>query len=353
MNRPFARAIGFLSLQWLPGIFLATMLLGGCTTTSQVTFDTYSTRSDTLGLARMNNRLADRFVIVRQVGGEEVRGTFQRCSEDSCYLLIDDRANDPIVLANRDIESLQYKDHWGGLVLGFFAGLGTIIVCGLLGSLAYSRDAGVAVLIALGGVLFGFIGAPIIGGVNGVTNTLLFPCDSRSVGHRCDDRPLLDAMMHEQAAYYKSKWRPHAPSTTLLKAWDRHRGKLLHAIPEESAVLRADTVMLFESVNYAGDIAGRLTGSRGTYAYWYEHGDSLVVHELKEPGEWSFPFFSSQIVEAAARLDVDAIYRMKPGPERLDEGVSRVHVFRLINQYTHWHVRYFEYTDFPNLTIIQ
>ncbi len=161
-------------------LLVAALSLAGCTATYQAALDRPTARGDTLSLTRLNSRLAERHVVLRRVNGEETQGTYLRSSQDSCYLLTNDSSTvSTVVILTSNIRSVEYKDHWSGFVGGLIGGF---VVGVLLGAatVAYAWSGGTPVIgfALLAACIFSFIGLPILGAVDGVHSTVLFPADS-------------------------------------------------------------------------------------------------------------------------------------------------------------------------------
>lgn len=161
---------------------LAAMLLTGCSATYQVALDRPTARKDTLSLTRLNNRLANRRVNVSQANGQEIQGIYMRSSADSCYLLSNDSATVPTVVPIADIKTIEFRDHWSGFLAGLFGGVfGASVFALATFAIAYGQGGNSPfAYLTFAACLFSLFGLPIIGTVDGIKNTIVFPHDHTS-----------------------------------------------------------------------------------------------------------------------------------------------------------------------------
>jgi hypothetical protein len=160
-----------------PVLLIAALFLAGCSATYHVALDRPTARNDTLSLSRLNSRLADTRVIVHRVSGPDLQGSFESCNADSSRFLGDSSGVQAIVPTS-DIKTIEFADHWSGLLGGLLAGFAGFFVCVSLGVLiGYHDPKNPITFVFLLGALFSLFGLPIIGGIDGIPNTIIFPRD--------------------------------------------------------------------------------------------------------------------------------------------------------------------------------
>jgi hypothetical protein len=110
---------------------------------------------------------------------------YVRSSPDSCFLLASDSCTVPTVVPTSEIKTIEYADHWSGLVGGLIAGAGLgLLLGGAAFSLSWSGTSPALAYLALLASLASFIGLPIYGGVDGIPNTIVFPSPApKPTGH--------------------------------------------------------------------------------------------------------------------------------------------------------------------------
>ena len=110
-------------------LLLASGMLGGCSYTAPVTFESTASERGVFTLTMLNQRLAGKNILLRTVDSAKIRGQFIECSVDSCRILSDEADTHAalrlIALPNVAIRNIEYKDHPMGALIGFFSGAGS------------------------------------------------------------------------------------------------------------------------------------------------------------------------------------------------------------------------------------
>jgi hypothetical protein len=168
-------------------VLITAIVVSGCGYTMPVVLNTKETTpGDAMTIARLNDRLAGRHVVLHTFAAGDIEGQYISCVRDSCWYL-DASTTSSESLPTSSIRSIEYRNHATGIVCGFLVGAGACAGTGaLLKSVADGATGGdvsemglsyVAVL----GVLAGGATGAFFYGMEGARNEYEFVQDTLSV----------------------------------------------------------------------------------------------------------------------------------------------------------------------------
>jgi hypothetical protein len=168
-------------------VLITALVVSGCGYTMPVVLDTKETASgDAMTIAKLNDHLADRHVVLHTIDSGDVEGQYVMCLRDSCWYL-DGSTNSKLCLPTTEIRSIEYRNHATGVVCGFLFGAGAFAGTGaLLKSVADGATGGNAsemglTYVAVLGVLAGGATGAFFYGMEGARNEYEFVQDTLAV----------------------------------------------------------------------------------------------------------------------------------------------------------------------------
>ncbi|HEX9006360.1 MAG TPA: hypothetical protein VF889_03630 [Bacteroidota bacterium] len=109
-------------------LLCASCILGGCSYTAPVTFEHAPPGRGVFTLARLNQRLAGKHVLLRMRDSSKMKGEFIVCSAAYCRIVREDDDTSlspaPVNVPVQTLGSIEYKDHAMGALIGFLGGAG-------------------------------------------------------------------------------------------------------------------------------------------------------------------------------------------------------------------------------------
>jgi hypothetical protein len=161
-------------------LLISAFLISGCGYTVPVVLDCDTAHGDTVTVSKLNEKLADKEVVLHTSNGKTPNVQFMAASSDSCKY-IDNSTGLPVTMPMRSLGRIEYRNHVNGAIDGFFEGALIGFGAGaILGAVtANHREAGVDAVFAgfAGGMLGAVIGA-VWHGISGERTNYTIPQDS-------------------------------------------------------------------------------------------------------------------------------------------------------------------------------
>ena len=161
-------------------LLISALLISGCGYAVPVVLDRDTAHGDTVTVSRLNEKLADKGVVLHTLEGNRLDVQFITASSESCRY-VDDSTGLPAAMPMRSLSTIEYRNHLNGAIDGFFEGaLIGLGVGAILGAVtAHHSEPGVDAVFAgvAGGMLGAVIGA-VWHGISGERTDYAIPQDS-------------------------------------------------------------------------------------------------------------------------------------------------------------------------------